>query len=63
MSSKKSFHAPDGDVRLTVNMKSELHQKLRIASAMTRVTMGQLVEQLIKERLDEMLKAGIRPIP
>jgi predicted HicB family RNase H-like nuclease len=59
----KSGQVPQGDVRLTLNVREELHQKLKIASAMTRVTMGQLVEQLIADKLNDMLRAGIRPMP
>lgn len=56
----KSGSVPTGDVRLTLNVRNEIHQKLKVASAMTRTTMGQLVEQLIAEKLTEILKAGIR---
>ena len=59
----KSGQVPSGDVRLTLNVREELHQKLKVASAMTRTTMGQLVEQLIKEKLNDILRAGIRPLP
>jgi predicted HicB family RNase H-like nuclease len=59
----KSGQVPQGDVRLTLNVREELHQKIKIASAMTRVTMGQLVEQLIADKLNDMLRAGIRPMP
>jgi hypothetical protein len=41
-------------------MREELHQKLKIAR--NDAQPGQLVEQLIKENLNEMLRAGIRPI-
>lgn len=56
----KSGQVPKGDVRLTLNVKEELHQKLKIASVMTRQTMGDLVEQMIVEKLNEILRAGIR---
>lgn len=51
---------PDGDVRLSANITKELHQKLKVASAMTSTTMGDLIEQLIKEKLDEILRKGIK---
>ena len=55
----KSGKVPEGDVRLTANVKRELHLKLKMASAMTRTTMGELIEQLIAKRLDDILTAGI----
>ncbi len=51
---------PKGDVRLTLNVREELHQKLKIASVMTRTTMGELVEQLVAEKLNEIIRAGVR---
>jgi hypothetical protein len=58
----KSGQVPHGDVRLTLNVKTELHQKLKVASAMTRTTMGELVEQLIADSLTEILRRGIRGV-
>jgi len=58
-----SGNVPAGDVRLTLNVKEELHQKLKVASAMTRTTMGQLVEQLIADQLNVILRTGIRKLP
>ena len=60
---KKSGQVPQGDVRLTLNVREELHLKLKMAGAMTRTTMGQLVEQLIEEKLNDMLRTGIRSLP
>ena len=60
MNNNRSGMVPDGDVRLTANVKRELHQKLKMASVMTRTTMGELIEQLIAKRLDEILSAGIK---
>lgn len=57
----KSQFAPDGDVRLTLNVRKEIHQKLKVASVMTSTTMGELVEQLITAKLDEILRQGIKP--
>ena len=54
----KSGNVPAGDVRLTLNVRAEIHQKLKVASAITRITMGQLVEKLIKDKLDEILRGG-----
>lgn len=55
-----SGQIPEGDARLTANVKRELHLKLKMASAMTRTTMGELIEQLIAEKLDDLLRLGIR---
>lgn len=55
-----SGQVPDGDVRLTVNVKKELHLKLKMASAMTRTTMGELIEHMVAKQLDEMLTRGIK---
>ena len=57
---KRSNFPPEGDVRLTLNVKKEIHQKLKVASVMTSTTMGQLVEQLITAKLDEILRGGIK---
>ena len=60
MEPKRIFYAPDGDVRLTINIRKELKQKLHIAKVMTDKNMGDLIEQLISEKLDEILKKGIK---
>jgi plasmid rolling circle replication initiator protein Rep len=60
MENKRIFYAPDGDVRLTINIRKELKQKLHIAKVMTDKNMGDLIEQLISEKLDEILKKGIK---
>ena len=58
----KSHFAPTGDVRLTLNVREHLHRDLKMASVLTRTTMGELIEQLIAEKLKEILRAGIRPV-
>jgi hypothetical protein len=60
MEQKRIFYAPNGDVRLTINIRKELKQKLHIAKVMTDKNMGDLIEQLISEKLDEILKKGIK---
>ena len=47
---QKSGLVPDGDVRLTANIREDLHLKLKIEAAKRRTTVGELIEQLI-ERL------------
>ena len=57
---KRSFNAPEGDKRLTVNVSKELHQKLKIAAVMAHTTVGELIEKFAKDQLDEMLRKGIK---
>lgn len=47
---QKSGLVPDGDVRLTANIRADLHLKLKIEAAKRRTTVGELIEQMI-ERL------------
>ena len=47
-SKPKSGKVPAGDVRLTANINAELHLKLKIAAATRRVTMGEVIEELIE---------------
>ncbi len=44
----KSGKVPGGDVRLTVNVAGDLHLKLKIEAATRRMTMGELIEDLIR---------------
>lgn len=43
----RSGQLPAGDVRLTVNIRSDLHLKLKIRAAEQRTTMGELIEDWI----------------
>jgi hypothetical protein len=43
----KSGKVPTGDVRLTANVRSDLHLKLKIEVAKRRTTIGELIEELI----------------
>jgi hypothetical protein len=43
--------APAGDVRLTVNIREDLHLKLKIAAAKRRTTIGELLEGLVEQHL------------
>lgn len=45
------FFAPAGDTRLTINIDTELHKKLKIAAIENGSTAGDLIEQLIKKHL------------
>lgn len=42
---------PDGDVRLTANIRQDLHLKLKIAAATRRTTIGELLENLVEQYL------------
>jgi hypothetical protein len=44
---QKSGQVPAGDVRLTVNIRGDLHLKLKIRAAQERTTIGELIEQWI----------------
>lgn len=48
---KVSGLVPDGDVRLTANIRQDLHLKLKIASAHRRTTIGEILEKLIEAHL------------
>lgn len=43
-----SGHVPDGDVRLTANIRGDLHQRLRIRAIKERTTVGELIERWIE---------------
>ena len=45
---QKSGMVPAGDVRLTVNIRDDLHQKLKIKAVQERTTVGELIEQWIE---------------
>lgn len=45
---QKSGLVPAGDVRLTVNIRDDLHQKLKIKAVQDRTTVGELIEQWIE---------------
>lgn len=51
---------PEGHIRLNTNVPVELHQKLKMASVITKTTMGALIRQLIKSQLDDILRKGIK---
>lgn len=42
---------PDGDVRLTANIRQDLHLKLKITAANQRTTIGEILEELINKHL------------
>jgi hypothetical protein len=46
--SPKSGLVPEGDVRLTANIRQDLHLKLKIRAATERTTVGELIEEWIE---------------
>jgi hypothetical protein len=46
----KSGQVPDGDVRLTANIRSDLHMKLKMAAVADRTTIGDLIETMIEDK-------------
>ncbi len=42
---------PEGDVRLTANIREDLHLKLKIVAATRRTTIGELLEDLVERYL------------
>jgi hypothetical protein len=46
-----SGQVPTGDVRLTANIREDLHLRLKIAAARQRTTIGELIEGLVERHL------------
>jgi hypothetical protein len=47
----QSGQVPEGDVRLTANIRDDLHLKLKITAARRRTTIGELIEELVENFL------------
>ena len=47
----KSGLVPEGDVRLTANIRADLHLKLKIEAAQRRTTIGELIEEMVEKNL------------
>lgn len=45
----RSGQVPAGDVRLTANIRADLHLALKIRAATERTTVGELIEQWIEQ--------------
>jgi hypothetical protein len=50
----KSGLVPEGDVRLTANMRGDLHMKLKMKAVQDRTTIGDLLEALVNGYLDKV---------
>lgn len=42
---------PEGDVRLTANIREDLHLRLKIAAARRRTTIGEIIEDLVERHV------------
>ncbi len=42
---------PEGDVRLTANIRQDLHLRLKIAAAHRRTTIGEIIEELVEKHV------------
>ena len=42
---------PSGDVRLTANIREDLHRRLKVEAVMQRTTIGELLEDLIGKHI------------
>lgn len=45
----KIFFAPKGDKRLTINIREDLHKKLKFAALDQDTTVGEIIENLIEK--------------
>jgi hypothetical protein len=50
-SKQDSGLVPYNDVRLTANIRKDLHLKLKITAAEQRTTIGELIEKLVEKHL------------
>lgn len=53
---------PPDDVRLTANIRKDLHLKLKIAAAESRTTIGEIIEALVIRHLDKDMPAIVQAI-
>jgi hypothetical protein len=50
----RSGQVPEGDVRLTANIREDLHLRLKIAAAKNRTTIGDIIEALVEKHLSKI---------
>ena len=48
----RSGLVPEGDVRLTANIREEIHLRLKLVSVHRRTTIGELIEELVENYLE-----------
>ena len=49
--SNKSFFSPKGDKRLTINIREDLHKKIKFAALDQDTTVGEIIEKLIEKNI------------
>jgi len=54
----RSFNAPEGCTRLTINLPTELHQKVKMAAVLSKKTVGEIISEFIKDELELLIKKG-----
>ena len=52
----KSGKVPEGCTRLTINIPTELHTKVKMAAVLNKTTVGELISNYIKHELEVILK-------
>jgi hypothetical protein len=50
-SGKRAFFAPEGDRRLTINLRADLHKKLKLMAVEQETTIGEIIEALVERDL------------
>jgi len=48
---KRVFFAPEGDKRLTINLRQDLHKRLKMLAVERDTTIGEIIEELIERHL------------
>ena len=51
LADNRIFFAPEGDKRLTINIRDDLHKKLKISAIEQGSTAGEIIEKLIEKYL------------
>jgi hypothetical protein len=52
--SPNSRNAPEGHLRLLINLREDLHLRLKIQSAKTRTPVGQILARLVEDHVPEV---------
>ena len=48
---KQIFFAPEGDRKLTINIREDLQKRVKIAAIEKEMTAGEIIEQLVEKHL------------
>lgn len=48
---KRVFFAPEGDKRLTINLRQDLHKRLKMLAVERDTTIGEIIEELVERHL------------